>query len=76
MQSKLLSSRIETFIKPSIFEEFTALATSKNSLNMAQGFPDWEPPRFLKDSLIEVANENEDQYCRSFGHVPLVKKIA
>ena len=43
---------------------------------MAQGFPDWSPPQFLKDALVEAATLNEDQYCRSGGHVPLVEAIA
>jgi len=43
---------------------------------MAQGFPDWSPPQFLKDSLTEVMSMNEDQYARAYGHLPLVKAIA
>ncbi len=43
---------------------------------MAQGFPDWSPPEFLKKALEETCHEAEDQYARSGGHIPLIKAIS
>jgi aspartate/methionine/tyrosine aminotransferase len=43
---------------------------------MAQGFPDWLPPTFLKKALEETSHEPEDQYARSGGHLPLIKVIS
>lgn len=45
-------------------------------MNLGQGFPDWESPRFVKDALIRATNENHNQYARSAGHPPLVQAIA
>ena len=43
---------------------------------MAQGYPDWQPPSFVKDSLQEAAQADENQYTRVGGHPKLVKAIA
>jgi len=43
---------------------------------MGQGAPDWDPPEFVKESLVEVAHEKEDQYTRVGGHPELIKIIA
>ena len=43
---------------------------------MAQGFPDWSPPQFLKKALAEASTLEEDQYPRSGGHIPLAQAVA
>lgn len=59
-----------------MWQEFTPLAKEAGAVNLGQGFPDWESPRFVKDALIRATNENHNQYARSAGHPPLVQAIA
>jgi len=44
--------------------------------NMAQGFPDWETPKFVRDGLTNATNNNENQYLRVAGHLDFVDTIA
>jgi len=59
-----------------VWQEFTPLAKETGAVNLGQGFPDWEAPRFVKDAMIRAVNENHNQYARSAGHPPLVQAIA
>ena len=43
---------------------------------MAQGFPDWETPLFVKEALNNATKANENQYIRCGGHLSLVNAIA
>lgn len=43
---------------------------------MAQGFPDWETPRFVRDGLTQATNAGENQYLRVAGHLDFVDTIA
>jgi len=70
------SSRISKYLHHSVFEEINELCSKTKSINMGQGAPDWDPPKFVKNSLVEVAHEKEDQYTRVGGHPELVKIIA
>lgn len=49
----------------SVWLEFIALAKLTNSMNMAQGFPDWAPPRFLLDA---VRKSCEPPPCSTLQH--------
>eukprot|EP01132_Coremiostelium_polycephalum_P004126 gene4126-5162_t len=62
---------------PSVWLEFSPLATKYKSINLGQGFPDFEPPKFVIEALkstLDVGGFN--QYTRSFGHTRLVNAIA
>eukprot|EP01080_Neovahlkampfia_damariscottae_P002842 gene2842-4248_t len=69
------SLRIETY-KDSIWSEFTPLAMKTNSVNLGQGFPDWQPPEFMKKMGSYSINEESNQYTRAMGALPLVQEIA
>ena len=43
---------------------------------MAQGFPDWETPMFVKQALDHASKANENQYTRCAGHLALVDAIS
>lgn len=66
--------------KPSIWVEFTALATECKAVNIGQGFPDSPVPQFVADILKDVSSHPErtdwHQYTRGFGHPRLVKVLA
>ncbi len=48
--------------------------------NLGQGFPDWLPPQFAIDALVEsamdVVHNSPHQYTRTAGHPKLVKELA
>uniref|UniRef100_A0AC35TKD0 Aminotran_1_2 domain-containing protein n=1 Tax=Rhabditophanes sp. KR3021 TaxID=114890 RepID=A0AC35TKD0_9BILA len=67
--------------KESIWVEFTQLAAAnKQCVNIGQGFPDFESPKFVADFLKNIADHNERpdymQYTRSFGDPRLVSSLA
>ena len=70
------ASRLIGFDKQNVFAEFTALSNSCKAVNLGQGFPDWESPKFCKDAIIKAVTENHNQYCRSAGEMNLVQAIS
>jgi kynurenine--oxoglutarate transaminase/cysteine-S-conjugate beta-lyase/glutamine--phenylpyruvate transaminase len=48
--------------------------------NLGQGFPDWLPPQFAIDSMVQsamdVVHNSPHQYTRTAGHPKLVKELA
>jgi kynurenine--oxoglutarate transaminase/cysteine-S-conjugate beta-lyase/glutamine--phenylpyruvate transaminase len=61
-----------------IWYKFSKLAVTTGSINMGQGFPDWEPPEFLVEALsknINAGNANH-QYSRTFGNIKLCETLA
>jgi kynurenine--oxoglutarate transaminase/cysteine-S-conjugate beta-lyase/glutamine--phenylpyruvate transaminase len=63
---------------PTVWTEFGRLAQEHGiSSNLGQGFPDWTPPQFAVDSLVEAALDVQNhQYTRTAGHPSLVKLLA
>lgn len=65
---------------PTVWTEFARLANEHGvDANLGQGFPDWTPPQFAVDSLVEAAldvAQSPHQYTRSAGHPNLVKLLA
>eukprot|EP01041_Mallomonas_annulata_P007071 gene7071-14382_t len=68
--------RLRGFDAPTVWQEFTPLSIKHKSANLGQGFPDWETPQFVKDTLSKAVNENFNQYCRSGGENHLVESLA
>ena len=48
------------------------------ALNVGQGFPNFPPALHVMESLsaIPVENHMNNQYCRGFGHAPLVQALS
>ncbi|KAM7368788.1 hypothetical protein PAMP_013095 [Pampus punctatissimus] len=61
-----------------VWVEFTQLAADYKAVNLGQGFPDFSPPKFVKEAFCEAVNGGPSmhQYTRAFGHLPLVKSLA
>jgi len=55
---------------------FPHINNSTIAKNLAQGFPDWETPEFVREYMTQAINKNENQYIRVAGHPNLVKEIA
>lgn len=64
---------------PTVWSEFGGLAEKHNPVNLGQGFPDWLPPKFAVDSLVEAVQDSAKsphQYTRPAGHPNLVQQLA
>ncbi len=71
-----LAKRLDAFGAETVWQEFTPLARECNAINLGQGFPDWATPALVKDALKRSQDEDQNQYCRSAGHQPLVQALA
>ncbi|MFZ5479321.1 MAG: aminotransferase class I/II-fold pyridoxal phosphate-dependent enzyme [Myxococcota bacterium] len=70
-----LSRRLAAF-GTTIFTEMTRLANEHRAINLAQGFPDFDGPAFVKDAAVAAIREGHGQYARMSGIPPLNAAIA
>lgn len=62
-----LSKRVGTFTD-SVIRRMTRVSDSyEGSINLSQGFPDFDPPKQLLDALSKVTKEGPHQYSITFG---------
>lgn len=62
-----LSRRVQTFTD-SVIRRMTRINDmTPGSINLSQGFPDFDPPRELLDALKEAAEHGPHQYSITFG---------
>ncbi|MEJ2603236.1 MAG: pyridoxal phosphate-dependent aminotransferase [Gammaproteobacteria bacterium] len=59
-----------------IFTVMSALAAEHDAINLSQGFPDFEPPRFLLDRVAHHLNGGRNQYAPMPGVAALRAAIA
>lgn len=57
----------------SIFAVMSALAQQHNAINLAQGFPNFEPPQRLKDLVGQAIQEGHNQYAPMPG-LPMLRE--
>ena len=60
----------------SIIREMTRVCMAEGGLNLAQGFPDFDPPLQLKKAAIEAIEAGRNQYSITFGEPDLREAIA
>lgn len=60
----------------SIFSTLTELAVRHRAVNLAQGFPDFEPPQPLLDAAAEALRSGYSQYAPSIGYPDLREAVA
>lgn len=70
-----VSGALEPF-GTSVFAEMTALATKHRAVNLAQGFPDFDGPEFVKKAACEAIDQGHNQYARMMGVPNLNEAIA
>ena len=75
------TQRLGQFTGPTVWSEFGRIASENPSIaNLGQGFPDWLPPQFAIDALVDgatdVAHNSPHQYTRPAGHPKLVNELA
>ena len=59
-----------------IFAEMTKLALEHDAINLAQGFPDFDGPEFVKREAVRAIEAGDNQYARSPGQPALAEAIA
>ncbi len=59
-----------------IFTQMSALAQQHNAINLSQGFPDFDGPRYLQERLAHHVSEGANQYAPMIGTLPLREAIA
>jgi N-succinyldiaminopimelate aminotransferase len=71
-QPNHLVERMREF-QDSIFAEMTGLALSTGSLNLGQGFPDYDGPKDVLDAAIDAIRSGHNQYPPSSG-IPALRQ--
>lgn len=71
-----LSGRVATFTD-SVIRRMTRINNAHpGSINLSQGFPDWQPPTEILDRLSQVAHEGPHQYSITWGAQNMREAIA
>lgn len=71
-----LSHRVGTFTD-SVIRRMTRISDAKEgSINLSQGFPDFDPPKEITDALAKAAKEGPHQYSITFGAENIREAIA
>lgn len=70
MKSKL------SHIGQSVFARMTALANEHQAINLAQGFPNFNPPQELIEYFYEGLKNGMNQYAPMPGYLPLRQQIS
>lgn len=70
-----LARKLEGF-GTTIFTEMTRLAQERGAVNLAQGFPDFDGPEFVKDAAIAAIRAGHGQYARMSGIPALHEALA
>lgn len=59
----------------SIFGVMSKMAKENNAINLAQGFPDFDGPEFLKNYALNAISEGKNQYAAFMGIPELREKV-
>ena len=70
-----VASRTSVF-NESVIREMTRLAMLHGAMNLAQGYPDFPAPEFIKRAAIEAINGDINQYAITWGSLRLRQAIA
>jgi aspartate/methionine/tyrosine aminotransferase len=68
-------SHITTQFTESVIREMTRVSHAKGGINLAQGFPDFDPPEELKAAAIDAIHGGCNQYAVTFGEADLRQAI-
>src|SRR5688500_11175304 len=59
-----------------IFTEFSRLAMEHHAVNLGQGFPNFDGPKFILKAAADAMAAGHNQYARMFGIPALNQAIA
>jgi len=60
----------------SVIREMTRLCEAHNAINLAQGFPDFDPPAVVRRAAARAIERGRNQYSTTYGDIRLRKAIA
>jgi methionine aminotransferase len=63
-------------VSQSIFSVMSQMATTENALNLAQGFPEFNPPPELIEAVHSAMLNNKNQYAPMPGYLSFREQIA
>ncbi len=63
-------------LKTSIFTEMSLMASEYDAINLSQGFPEFDTPEFLKNSIQNAIESGKNQYAPSIGLPSLLEQVA
>ena len=63
-------------VSQSIFSVMSQMATTENALNLAQGFPEFNPPSELIEAVHSAMLNNKNQYAPMPGYLSFREQIA
>src|SRR5213594_2320326 len=69
------SQRAQEFTE-SVIRQMTRLSEKYGAVNLAQGFPDFDPPNIVKQAGARAIREGHNQYSTPYGIVKLRQAIA
>ncbi len=69
------SRRVERFTE-SVIREMTRLCQAYGAINLAQGFPDFDPPSSVKIAASKAIRQGYNQYSTTYGSTRLREAIA
>ncbi len=73
--SKGASRRVGTFTE-SVIREMTRLCQANGAINLAQGFPDFDPPAAMRRAAMQAIGSGYNQYSTTHGSIRLRQAIA
>jgi len=65
--SVVLSKRLNGLDNPTVWQEFSPLAIEHKSVNLGQGFPDWDPPTFVIEELKRSIDPHYEDTVTAIG---------
>jgi aspartate/methionine/tyrosine aminotransferase len=75
VRPRFQSQRTADFTE-SVIREMTRLALQHDAVNLAQGFPDFPAPEWVKQAAVEAIGADHNQYPITWGIPPLRQAIA
>src|SRR5713101_7708209 len=69
------AKRVEGFTE-SVIRQMTRLCEQYGAINLAQGFPDFDPPEVVKRSAAKAINQGYNQYSNTYGLISLREAIS
>ena len=70
------TSRRTSVFSESVIREMSRVATRHNAINLAQGFPDWDPPAALIQAAKDAMDTHRHQYAITWGSPELRTALA
>jgi aminotransferase len=70
------TSRRTSVFTESLIREMSRVAARHNAINLAQGFPDWDPPAALVQAAKDAMDAHRHQYAVTWGSAELRSALA